>query len=187
MASRLTPKQKRFVAELMVDENATQAAIRAGYSPKSAEVNGPRLCRNRRVKEAIDAARLELAKRTQLRQEDVIAELKRVAFADPRQAFDGDGNPIPIHKLPEDVARAIAGTEVRVEDVPGRVLDDGGEVKARAVASVKKWKWWDKPKALELAMRHLGMLRDKVEHAGKDGGPVRVTINVGADGDGDAH
>lgn len=184
MSKELTPKQKRFVRELMVDENAKQAAIRAGYSPKSAEVNGCRLAnRVPHVKAAIEKARTELAQRTHLRQEDVIAELKRVMFADPRKAFDGEGNPIPIHQLPEDVAHAIASTEVRVEDIPGRELDDGAEVKARAVASVKKWKWWDKTRALELGMRHLGMLTDKVQRVGSDGKPIddesiEVTINV---------
>ncbi|HET9554328.1 MAG TPA: terminase small subunit [Anaeromyxobacteraceae bacterium] len=181
----LTPKQRKFVQELMVDENARQAAIRAGYSPKSAEVNGPRLCRQPSVRAAIEAARLEAAQRTQLRQEEVIAELKRIIFADPRKAFDAEGNPIPIHELPEDVARAIAATKVRVEDVPGQTLDDGAEVKARAVASVKEWKWWDKTKGLELAMRHLGLLRDKVEHSGKDGEPLEVRVTLVREGEGE--
>lgn len=179
--SKLTPKQRRFVQELMVDENAKQAAIRAGYSPAHAEQSGPRLARTPHVKAAIGEARKEVAERMALRQDQVIAELKRIIFADPRKAFDAEGNPIPVHELPEDVARAIAATEVRVVDVPGETLDDGHEVKARAVASVKKWKWWDKTKGLELAMRHLGMLDKKKDGEG-DGEGVTVNINVAGEG-----
>ena len=51
---KLTPKQRAFVAEYAVDKNATQAAIRAGYSAKTADVQGPRLLGNVRVREQID-------------------------------------------------------------------------------------------------------------------------------------
>lgn len=172
----LTPKQKRFIDELMVDENAKQAAIRAGYSPKSAEVNGPRLCRQ--LRPHIEAARKELVQRTQLRQEDVIAELKRVAFLDPRLVYGADGRPLPVKDMPEDVARAVAEVSQEVEVEPDRETDDGMVVKGRARAEVKKLVFASKIKALELAMKHLGMLTDKVEHSGKDGGPLEVTVKL---------
>lgn len=53
---KLTPKQQRFVEEYLIDLNATQAAIRAGYSKKTAEVQGPRLLGNVRVQEAVKKA-----------------------------------------------------------------------------------------------------------------------------------
>jgi phage terminase small subunit len=176
---KLTPKQARFVRELMVDENAKQAAIRAGYSPHCAETNGPRLCRQPAIRAAIEAARKEVAGRTELRQEEVIAELKRVAFSQPKRLLDKDGKPIPIHLLPDADAAAVASFEVEVEETPQRRTDDGLDIPARARASVKKWKLWDKPKALELAMKHLGMLDKKSEDG--DGEGVQVNINLVAE------
>ena len=166
----ITPKQRRFVQELMVDECASAAAIRAGYSPRSAQTNGPRLTRIPEVRAAIQEARKAVAERAQLRADEVLAELRRILFVDPRQAFDAEGRPIPVHKLPADVARALAGCELRGED-------EGG--------GVKKWKWWDKPKALELAMRHLGMLVDKTELSGPGGEPLEIQVNLVTEGGGD--
>lgn len=183
MAPKLTPKQRRFVQELMVDENAKQAAIRAGYSPVGAETRGPYLARQAHIKAAIDVARKELAERMVLRQDQVLAELKCIIYADPRKAFDADGNPLPIHQLPEELARALAATEVRVESVPGETLDDGHETKARAVAAVKKLVFASKVKGLELAMKHLGMLDKKKDEGDGEG----VTVNINLEGKGSGH
>ncbi len=79
--ARLTEKQKRFVEEYLVDLNATQAAIRAGYSPKTAYSTGQRLLKNVEVQAAIQAAIKEREKRTQVTQDMVVEELRTVAFA----------------------------------------------------------------------------------------------------------
>ena len=71
----LTPKQRRFVDEYQVDLNATQAAIRAGYSAKTAHVQGPRLLGNVGVASAIQAAQIEVSKRTEVTVDDVVAGL----------------------------------------------------------------------------------------------------------------
>lgn len=85
MAAELTPRQARFVQEYLVDLNATQAAIRAGYSPKTAEQQGYRLLRNVQVAAAIQAAVAARGERTTITAEKVLAHLWDIATADPNE------------------------------------------------------------------------------------------------------
>ena len=73
--AKLTPKQQRFVDEYLIDLNATQAAIRAGYSPKTSEQQGFQLLKKTSVSEAIEQAQKERQKRTLVTQDDVIRGL----------------------------------------------------------------------------------------------------------------
>ena len=82
----LTPKQARFVAEYLVDLNATQGAIRAGYSAKTAEVQGSRLLGNVKVREAVEAGMKARSKRTEITQDEVIQGLKKEA------TLEGEGS-----------------------------------------------------------------------------------------------
>ena len=75
----LTPKQQRFVEEYLVDFNATRAAIRAGYSKKTAYSQGERLLRHAEVAAAVEAGKAELAKLTRISAEEVIEGLRREA------------------------------------------------------------------------------------------------------------
>lgn len=75
----LTPKQQRFVQEYLIDLNATQAAIRAGYSAKTAEQQGPRLLGNAGVAAAVAAGQVRLASKLELTAEKVLANIARVA------------------------------------------------------------------------------------------------------------
>ena len=81
----LTPKQQRFVEEYLVDFNATRAAARAGYSPRTANEQGARLLAKASVCEAVEAGKAELAERTLVTAEEVIEGLKREA------EYHGDG------------------------------------------------------------------------------------------------
>ena len=81
----MTPKQRRFVEEYLVDLNATQAAKRAGYSPRSARTRGSRLLRNAAVAAAIAKAQNKRAARTRVSADKVVTELAKVAFGDPRR------------------------------------------------------------------------------------------------------
>jgi phage terminase small subunit len=78
----LTAKQQRFVEEYLVDLNATQAAIRAEYSEKTARQQGQHLLTNIDIQEAIQRGKKELSEKTKITQERVINELAKVAFAD---------------------------------------------------------------------------------------------------------
>lgn len=82
MANKLTPKQRRFIDEYLIDLNATQAAIRAGYSQKTADRIGPELLGKTCVQAAIQGAMSKRQKRTGITQDKVLEEIGKVAFHD---------------------------------------------------------------------------------------------------------
>ena len=82
MPAKLTPKQQKFVSEYLVDLNATQAAIRAGYSPKTANRIGPQLLVKNCISEALQEARERQQARTEITADMVLRELKAIALDD---------------------------------------------------------------------------------------------------------
>lgn len=162
-------KAAKFVTEYLVDLNATQAAIRAGYAKDSAGVAGSRLLKSAKVKAAVDAAISERAKRTEITADRVLQELWRIATSDIAKAFDGSGNLLPVHQMAPEARAALAGVETE------ELLDGQGEER-KAVGQSRKVKHWDKVKALELVGKHLGMWKDKVEVSGEAGGPMVVEV-----------
>ncbi len=150
----LTPKQERFIEEYLIDLNATQAAIRAGYSKKTANEIGCQNLAKLNISIAIQEAVAARSKRTEITQDRVLEELARLAFFDIRKLYDEDGNLLPIHELPEEVAAAIGGLDV--QSVGG---DD-------SIVTTKKIKVIDKKGSLELIGRHLKMFTDKTELSG---------------------
>jgi phage terminase small subunit len=85
----LTPKQSLFVEEYLIDLNGKQAAIRAGYAAKAAEVQASRLLRNAKVRVALEDAMQARSKRTTVTTDRVITELARVALANVRDFWPG--------------------------------------------------------------------------------------------------
>lgn len=152
----LTPKQRVFVREYLVDLNATQAAIRAGFSPKTARIQASGLLAKPNIREVLAKAHRRHAEKAEIKAEDVLAELKRLAFSDLGEAFDATGALKAIRDMPDDTRRAISGAEV--------VMRSCGDGEAPEV--VRKIKLWDKLKALELLAKHLGLCREQVEHSG---------------------
>lgn len=84
----LTPKQRRFVNEYCVDENATRAYIRAGYSPEGAGPSAHALLKNPKVKDAIAERMEEVAVAASITPEMVLAQWRKIAFADPNDLVD---------------------------------------------------------------------------------------------------
>ncbi len=150
----LTPKERRFVAEYLKDQNATQAAKRAGYSAKTCDVQGPRLLGKVRVRAAVDLKLKEIEKKSELTAERVRASVLALLMFDPRRAFHADGTMKDVSSLPDDIACAIAGIEV--DDSQG---------------DVKKLRFTDRIRAAELAAKILGMV-NRFEITGKDGRPL---------------
>lgn len=142
----LTPKQKRFVAEYLIDLNATAAAKRAGYSEKTACEQAARLLANVKVQAAVQSAMQEREKRTEITQDMVLRETAKLAFFDIRKMFDNNGKPLDISKLDDDTAAALVGLDVQ------DVSDSDGNY----VGFIKKYKMADKIKALELLGKHTG-------------------------------
>lgn len=158
-AGALTSRQQRFVAEYLVDLNATKAAIRAGYSAKTAHSIGPRMLEFVGVADAIAAAMARRAQRTEITQDVVLKEAARIAFSDMRSflSWGPDGvHLVDSASLAEDDTRSIA-------EVSETVTKDGG---------TRRIKLHDKVAALDKLMRHLGMLKDRVELSGRDGTPL---------------
>ena len=159
----LSPKWLKFADEYLVDLNGAQAAIRAGYSEKTARSIANRLLTYVDIQEYIQKRRKEIQKSLQITQERILEEEARLAFVDVRFLFDENGDLLPIHKIPEDARRAIAGVEITdLEKVKG--------VK-------RKYRLSDKGRALERISKHLGLYAAKKhEHTGKDGGPIETKI-----------
>lgn len=169
----LTPKQERFVAEYLIDLNATQAAIRAGYSIKTADQQAHQLLKKTSVAKAIEAAQAARAARTEITQDMVLRELAKLGFANMQDymSITKDGEPFAdLSKLNRDQAAAI--TEFTVEDFTEGRGDD-----ARDVRRVK-FKLADKRAALVDIGKHIGMFKEKVELTGKDSGPIETITRV---------
>lgn len=147
----LTQKQKRFVAEYLIDLNATAAAKRAGYSEKTAYSIGVENLKKPEIQFAIQEAQTERQKRTEITQDMVLRETAKLAFFDIRKMFDKSGKPLDISQLDADTAAALVGLDVQ------DVSDNDGDY----VGFVKKYKMADKIKALELLGKHLGTWEPK--------------------------
>jgi phage terminase small subunit len=150
----VTPKQEAFVREYLVDLNASAAARRAGYSAKHADVNGPRLLGNAGIAAAVAAAQQTRAERTEITADRVLKELARIAFFDIRKLYREDGSLKSPTELDDDTAAALVGIDIQ-ETVTAQ--EDG------PIITTRKAKVIDRTAALTLAMRHLGMLRDRLE------------------------
>jgi len=158
----LTPKQLRFIDEYMVDLNATQAAIRAGYSAKTASDIGRQLVRKTPVAKAIAERQQVISERVGVTAERIVEELAKIGFANMLDyiTIGSNGDPfVDLSKLSRDQASAIA--EVTVEDfVDGRGED------ARVVRKIK-FKLHDKRASLVDLGRHIGMFKERVELDGQ--------------------
>ena len=149
-ARKLTPKQAEFVRQYLVDLNATAAAIRAGYSERTAKSQGQRLLTNVDVSAALAAAKAEREQRTEITQDRVVSELAKIAFADPRELMEWGPEGVKL----KDSAELTEEQAASVAEVSETTTKDGGSLR------LKKH---DKVKALELLGRPLGMFTDKVK------------------------
>lgn len=171
----LTPKQARFVDEYLIDLNATQAAIRAGYSERTANEQGARLLAHVSVKAAIQLRTTERAQETGITAERVLKEISLMAFYDVGE--------ILLDKDAEELTEAEAASALDYV-VNGRYV-----IGLRSPADIKRlpenlrrvivgWGWdrnqnftvklADKSKALDQLARHLALYNDKLEVTGLD-------------------
>ncbi len=144
----LNEKQQRFVEEYLVDLNATQAAIRAGYSEKTARSQGQRMLTNVGIQKCLSDAQAARSARTMVTQDRVVQEIARLGLSDIRKLFDDAGRLRQPHEWDDDTAAAVASIEVDQRKEPG---ENGDRY------TVTKIKAWDKNSALEKLMKHLGL------------------------------
>lgn len=148
----MTKKQKRFVEEYLIDLNATQAAIRAGYSPGTAQEQSSRLLSNVMIKTAVAKAMAERSKRTGINQDRVLQELARIGFARITDVMDPTTAKIKEDASDDDLAC--------IQSV---------KIKPNEWGTEREVKLCDKKAALELIGRHLGMWNDKLDIKGVEG------------------
>lgn len=166
----INAKQQRFVQEYLIDLNATQAAIRAGYAEANADVTGPRLLGNVGIAAAIADGQAALAGKAGVTAEKIVKELAKLGFSNMQDyvGVTSDGSPfVDLSAVDRDKWAAVG--EITVDHINKR---EGDETKA--VERVK-FKLSDKRAALVDLGKHLGMFTDKVQHSGAGGGPLVVT------------
>lgn len=175
IVARLTPKQQRFADDYLIDLNGKQAAIRAGYSEKTAEQQASRLLSNVKVQAYIQKRKAERIERTEITQDMVICELACIAFsnaADYAAVVEKDA----IIETEQGTAIAVYdedGNPVKYRTVEPVLTADLTDKQKRALSVIKKGrdgfeiKPYDKVRALELLGKHLGMFEDKVEVKGE--------------------
>lgn len=166
---KLTAKQALFVAEYLKDLNATQAAIRAGYSAKRALKNGCDLMARPHIAAAIAEAQGKQLERVRVEADDILREIKLYAHSDPIHLTTEAGAVKNLRDIPEAMRRCIASFEV--EEIFEKV--DGEK---RQIGVLKKVRLWDKPKGLQQLGEHKKLFTQKHEHAGADGAPLTVVI-----------
>lgn len=152
-ASSSTYRRRIFAREYVKDYNTTQAAIRAGYSERSAHFIGHQLLRRDDVKEMVAAlkAEVEAIAKQEFRVDSttVLRELCRLGLYDIRRLYAPDGQLLPVHDWPDDVAAAVVSieTETRRE----------GSGENAEIVVVRKVKLADKSPNLDKLARHLGL------------------------------
>lgn len=184
---KLTRKQRAFVYEYLVDFNASKAALRAGYSEKSAAKIGSQLLEKTGVKEAIEEGLQERKKNLEVTAEKVINELSMIAFAKGSDFARVVEKTITKPILNES-GEKIGEKEYTYEDVEISPTDSLPEEKKAAIAGIKRTKHGieistvDKLKALELLGRHLALFTDKIEHSGAlEGVVVLPAVQIAGD------
>lgn len=163
----LTAKQEQFCNEYLIDLNGTQAAIRAGYAKKYADIQAVQLLKNTKVSACIQELQQKRQKRTDITADRVIKELARIAFFDIRNIFDDNGNLKSPHDLEDDTACAIASIKSRVEK-QGQDKEDWAEI--------KEYKSNDKLRALEMLAKHLGILEKQAPQQDETEQPTQIII-----------
>jgi phage terminase small subunit len=160
----------RFVDEYLIDLNATQAAIRAGYSAKNADKIGPELLGKAGVAEAISEAQRTRSERTTIDADWVLTRLAKEVNADLADLFSADGRLKPIREWPAIWRRGLVSgidvDEIRADGV--------------VIGSVRKLKLSDRLKRIELIGKHVGVqaFREQVGVGNPNGTPIE-TITPG--------
>lgn len=186
IVAKLTPKQKIFVDEYLVDLNAARA-YKIAYpkikKDETARANSSRLLTNANIKDYIDKRMKDREKRTEITQDKVLQELANIAFSNGAD-FAKVVQKSYMEPVLDDKGNEIGEKEVFYKDVDPVLTDDLSEDKKKAIAAIKRTKFGievascDKVKALELLGKHLGMFKEKIEAEINNTGDINVNIKV---------
>lgn len=142
---KLTAKQQRFCDEYLIDLNATQAAIRAGYSVKTANEQGSQLLAKLSIQEVIGKEMAERSRRTGINQDRVVLELAKLAFVNIADVVDLENATVRLSATDDDLAC--------IQSIKIKPSEFGEE---------REIKLYDKKGSLELLGKHLGMFKDNM-------------------------
>ena len=170
-----TEQQKLFAYAYFNNKvNATQAAITAGYSPKSATQVASRLLTYANVLTLIRSLQGEVRERAIVTKEDVARELYKIGFSDIRKLYDEDGNLLSPKDMPEEIAAALGGIEI--DQLWGSTIDG-----KTPIGETKKVKMWNKLQALNQLTDLYGFNAPakvaNTDSEGNDVKPVPLTDN----------
>lgn len=155
----LTAKQRKFVKEYLVDLNATQAAIRAGYSKNCAAEIGAENLRKPQIADAVQVGQAKLADKAGITAERVLNELALIGFSDPRAVMEWDADGVSL-KPSVDLSRDHAAMVAEVVQTK-----DGMRIKLHS-----------KTDALAKLGQHLGLFKERVQLSGDDKSPMKMVI-----------
>lgn len=175
----LTPKQKIFVSEYLLDLNGKQAAIRAGYSPKTAEVQASRLLSNAKVQAYSKTLMEARAEKTGIDAEWVLKRLAQDATADVADLYDENCNLKSVHDWPMAWRTGLVAGIETVQERDGQ--DEDGKSQ---FVTVRKVRLADRAKLLEMVGKHIDVraFAERHEHSGPNGGPIPVQHSVDLSG-----
>jgi phage terminase small subunit len=167
----LTGKRQRFAAEYLLDLNATEAAKRAGYSPKTAYSIGQRLLKDVEVAASVRAAQEARAERTQIKADEVLHELAILCRSDVRHfSVDDRGELVLVDGAPDHAWRAVSSVKHKISsETKGDITHTTREIEYRL---------WDKNTALRNAGQHLGMFVERQDLTSGNK-PIRFTLAIG--------
>ena len=155
----MTPKQKKFVDEYLIDLNATQAAIRAGYAEKNARITAAKNLTKVNIKKEIEHRMKDREKRTEITQDKVLRELAHIAYDDIRNYLEfwtDENGKLQVELKPSE--------EIDTRNISEIQLDNGK----------LKFKLYPKDNALIQLGRHLGLFNDKLNFDGT----INLNVNV---------
>ncbi len=145
----LTDREQRFVAEFLIDGNASAAYVRAGYSPRGANAGAARLSAKVSIRAAIDAGQKPILTQLKLNGDNALREMCLIAFADIGEIVDTRTWTIR-ENIPDGIRKALASIKVTTTKKAGTCVE---------------FKLADKLGALDKLFRHLGLYRDKPDFA----------------------
>lgn len=161
----LTGKRARFVQEFLKDLNGTQAAIRAGYSERTATVQAYELLRHPDVAAAIDAAKIERSREVGIDAAWVLKRLVAEAEADIKDLYYEDGRIKPVHEWPDVFQKGL------VVGIETEELYEGHGDAREHVGTRVKVRFSDRLRRIDLIGKHINVnaFQDVIQHKGLDG------------------
>jgi len=165
----LTAKQRRFCEEYIKDLDGKNAAIRAGYSQRTAEQIAYQLMQKPHVLGYITELQAERSKRTKVDSDYVLNRLAEIDQMDFIDIMNDDMSLKPVSQWPKIWRQYLSSFEL------AELFEGRGDERAM-IGVLKKIKWPDKVRNLELLGKHvaIGAFKDRMEHTGKDGGPIEL-------------